>query len=273
MSSRTSEECGCRLDRRLIVTTSGRPTPELLARAQAWAERLGVPLVSRQGSLAKLVAQQDADGALVITPDKPIYREPANGLEYFFHPAMARLRLHNCKRGHDDPLLRAMGLQEGDSVLDCTLGRATDAVLCAWRVGPQGRVRGLEKSRLVAELTRHGLQHHVDPSRELTGLLRRIEVVCADYNEYLAACPSDDFEAVYFDPIFHEPVEQAPAMAPLRALADPSPLSPQAVQEARRVARRTVVIKQKRGTPLWDEIPVDEVVAGASSHVEYGVLR
>jgi len=272
MSSRADAVSGCRLDRRLVVTTSGRATPELIAAAQDWAERLGAAYVPRRGSLASLVGDSDVDGALVITPARPVYREPATALEYFFHPAMARLRLHNCKRGHDDPLLRAMRLQAGDSVLDCTLGRATDAIICAWRVGPEGRVLGLERSLLLAELTRHGLRHHVDPSRELTALLRHIEVACADHRAFLPECPDDSFEVVYFDPIFHEPVEQAHAMAPLRALADASPLSPEAVREARRDARRCVVIKQKKGTPLWDEIAVDEVVSGGSSHVEYGVL-
>lgn len=272
MLSRDSDACGCVLDRTLVVTTSGRATDTLIAQAHEWAERLGVPHVARQGSLSKLVAEQHVQGALVVTPERPVYREPASGLEYFFHPAMARMRLHNCLRGHEDPMLQAMQLQPGDSVLDCTLGRATDAVLAAWKTGPEGRVVGLEKSRLLAELTIYGLRHYVDPGRELTGLLRRIKAYCADYNLCLPSLPENSFDVVYFDPIFDQPLEQSEAMAPLRALADPSPLSPEALARARRVARCRVVVKQRRGSALWESLPVQEVQSGPRSHVEYGVV-
>ena len=257
----------------MIVTTSARARPELVAEAEAWGERLGALVVPRRGGLAKLIASYGVQGALVITPERPVYVEPARDLEYFFHPGMAKPRLHNCRRGHEDPMLQAMRLQPGDSVLDCTLGRATDAVVAAWKAGPQGRVVGFEKSRVLAELTIHGLAHYVDPSRELTALLRRIEGHWGDYNTVLLALPDACHEVVYFDPIFDQPLELSPAMAPLRALADPSPLAPAALAEARRVARRCVVIKQRRGTELWRELPVDEVIAGGgSARVEYGVI-
>lgn len=259
--------------RRLIVTTSARPRPELLAQAEAWAERLDAPCVPRRGGLAKMAAENAVDGVLVITPERPIYHEPASGLEYFFHPGMAKTRLHNCRRGHMDPMLQAMRLQPGDRVLDCTLGRATDAVVAAWQAGPEGLVVGLEKSRVLAELTVDGLAHYVDPSRELTSLLRRIEARWADHNTTLPDLPDAAYEVVYFDPIFDQPLERSHAMSPLRELADASPLSPAAVAEARRVAARAVVIKQRRGTALWSQLAVDEVISGGgSSRVEYGVV-
>jgi 16S rRNA (guanine1516-N2)-methyltransferase len=258
---------------RLIVTTSGRPRPELVAEAETWGERLGAPVVPRRGSLAQLAAAHEAVGILVVTPERPVYVEPARGLEYFFHPGMAKARLHNCRRGCEDPMLRAMRLQAGDRVLDCTLGRATDALVAAWKVGPEGRVVGYEHARVLAALTIYGLAHYVDPSRELTTLLRRIEGHQGDYNVILPTLPDGAFEVVYFDPLFDQPLELSQAMVPLRALADPSPLTAAAVAEARRVAGRSVVIKQRRGTQLWNQIAVDEVVSGGgSARVEYGVI-
>ncbi|MHB8996547.1 MAG: class I SAM-dependent methyltransferase [Armatimonadota bacterium] len=232
-----------------------------------------MPVVERREGLAKLVARHSVTGVLVVSPEKTAYHEPASGLKYFFHPSMAKVRLHNCVSGEEDPMLRAMELQEGDSVLDCTLGRATDATICAWKVGPTGRVLGLEKSRILAELTIDGLAHYEDSSRKLTELLRRVEAICADYNEYLPTCAIDSFDVVYFDPIFHAPLEKSQAMAPLRALADGSPLSPAAVQEGRRVARRFVVIKQRKKTPLWEELRVTRTVSSPGGTVEYGVIE
>jgi len=273
MSSPAINTEGCPLDRSLIVTTSGRVRDELVAEAEAWSRRLGVPHVARRGGLAAMAEAHGVTGVLVITPERPVYVEPASGLEYFFHPGMAKTRLHNCRRGHEDAMLRAMGLQPGDGVLDCTLGRATDALVAAWKAGPEGRIVGIEKSRLLAELTIHGLAHYVDPSRELTALLRHIEAHCGDYSVVLPTLPDDAFEVVYFDPIFDQPLEASQAMAPLRELADASPLAPAAVAEARRVARRCVVIKQRRGSALWEQIPVDETIAGGIAKVEYGVIE
>lgn len=256
-----------------MVTTSRRVTQELLARAQTWATRLQAPLVPRTDSLAKETAEHGVKGVLVVTPERVTYHEPATGLEYFFHPSMAKVRLHNCLRGHEDPMLQAMNLQNGNTVLDCTLGRASDATICAWKVGPEGRVLGLEKSRILAELTMDGLQHYQDPSHKLTALLRRIEAVCADYNEYLPKCADSSFDVVYFDPIFHDPLERSQAMAPLRELADPGTLKAPAVAQAQRVARRCVVIKQRKGTPLWAELGVEHIQGSPGGRVEYGVLE
>lgn len=244
----------------------------MLARAAVWGERLGVPVVERRLGLAPLCERHGVPAVLVVEPERVTYYEPATGLEYFFHPSMAKVRLHNCRRGDDDPMLRAMDLREGDSVLDCTLGRASDAAVCAWRVGPRGRVVGLEKSRILAELTIDGLQHYEDTSARMTDLLRRIEAHCADYHEYLPTCADGSFDIVYFDPIFHDPLELSQAMAPLRALADGSPLSPEAVHEAQRVARRRVVIKQRRFTPLWRQLGVTEIVGSPKGRVEYGII-
>lgn len=267
-----SELAGCEEPPDLVVTTSGRPTPELLARAAAWGARLGVPVVARSSGLARLAAQHGVRGLLVVSPLRTTYYEPATSLEYFFHPGMLKVRLHNCQRGHEDPLLRAMALRPGDSVLDCTLGRATDAGVCAFGVGPGGRVLGLERSRVLAELTIDGLRHYEDASARLTLLLRRIEARCADYNTYLPTCADRSFTVVYFDPIFHDPLEASQSMAPLRALADPAPLGATALAEARRVAGRCVVVKQRKGTPLWAELGITEVQGSPASPVEYGVV-
>ena len=61
----------------------------------------------------------------------------------------------------------------------------------------------------------------------------------------------NSFDVVYFDPVFHEPIRESLSMTDLRALAHKDGVTQEALQRARRVARRTVVIKQRRGTTLW----------------------
>ncbi|MEN6641357.1 MAG: hypothetical protein ABFE08_02815, partial [Armatimonadia bacterium] len=99
-----------------------------------------------------------------------------------------------------------------------------------------------------------------------------IEALWADYNDYLPTCAEDGFDVVYFDPIFDQPLHKSQAMAPLRALADSSPLSLAALAEAQRVARKRVVIKQRKGSGLWQQLGIGNVLSSAASRVEYGIV-
>ena len=97
----------------IVVTTSVRVTGECLARAQEAGEFLGARVVARdRRGLAKLCEQERAEGVLVIG-STDVYHEPANGLEFFFHPNLAKMRIGNMKGGKPDHLVSAMGLREG----------------------------------------------------------------------------------------------------------------------------------------------------------------
>ena len=257
----------------IIVTTSRQGNTDLLAAARVWGERLNAPVIERAGrSLERLARDESASGILVITPDRVSYHVPSAGTEYFFHPNMARTRLHNLRDGRGDPMITAMALSAGDSVLDCTLGRAADAIVAAHVVGDAGRIVGLEVVPVVAQLTIAGLAEYEDQSPIVTAAMRRIEAHQASYAEYLPTCPDSAFDIVYFDPIFDQPLLLSEAMAPLRAVADHSPLTPEMLAEAKRVARRRVVIKQRKGSRLWERLGITQWVAGGGSRVEYGVV-
>jgi hypothetical protein len=169
-------------------------------------------------------------------------------------------------------MVAAMGLQEGDQVLDCTLGRGTDAIVAAAVVGEQGRVLGLEVVPVLAALTADGLAHVRQP-RRIAVSARRIEVRCADYERCLPEYADASFDVVYFDPVFERPVEASDAMIPLRRLADKRRLTPEAVAQARRVARRRVVVKHNRNASLWEELGVTQFIVGRHSRVEYGIIE
>lgn len=257
----------------IVVTTSTGAGGESPQRAREAAEFLGARFVARERrGLAALCRQEGATGVVVIGA-KDVYHEPESGLEFFFHPNLAKMRIANMKAGKPDHLVSSMGLRQGDHVLDCTLGFAAEAIVCAWAVGESGRVVGLEKSPVIAYLAISGLQRLETVSKAFTALMRRVEAVHADHGEYLRGCADGSFDLVYFDPIFDEPLQKSQSMAPLRAVAEREPLEESAVQQAARVARRRVVIKQKRFSELWQRIPVTRVEAGAGSRVEYGVIE
>ncbi len=257
----------------LIVTTSRKARANLIQQAQAWAHRLRVTYLPRDDlSLRRLAEEAGVAGALVVTPQRVVYREPSSGLEYFFHPNLARLRIHNLKTGRGDPMVTAMALAEGDWVLDCTLGRGTDAIIAAWVVSESGEVVGVEKVPVIAQLTIHGLQTYEEHSAELKTAMRRVKALEADYEDFLPQQAGESFDVVYFDPIFDQPVDTSAAIRPLRHLAADEPVTQAALVEARRVARRRVVVKQRRDTPLWAQVLPDEVISGGKSRIEYGIF-
>jgi 16S rRNA G966 N2-methylase RsmD len=143
----------------------------------------------------------------------------------------------------------------------------------AWVVGETGRVVAIEKVPVIAWLTIEGLREREFVSERFTQTMRRVDARCADYNDFLPTCADDEFDVVYFDPVFHRPVEESESMKDLRDLAHKGGLTAEAVAQALRVARRCVVIKQRQETPLWKELGVTEIHGGPQSRVEYGVLR
>jgi 16S rRNA (guanine1516-N2)-methyltransferase len=258
----------------IVITTARADHPELASRAARWGQWLDAPVVLRNGrNVERLCAENQARGVVVVTADRTTYYEPEAGVEYFFHPNLASVRIHNLRVGLGDQMVQAMELEPGDAVLDCTMGRASDCILCASVVGETGRVVGVEKVPVVAYLTVEGLQISEFVSPRFTELMRRVDARCADYNDFLPTCDDASFDVVYFDPPFHRPITESLSMADLRALAHKETINEGAVREALRVARRSVIIKQRRGTALWRALGVEDIHGGRCARVEYGVLR
>ncbi|MCD6359468.1 MAG: class I SAM-dependent methyltransferase [Armatimonadetes bacterium] len=256
-----------------VVTTSQKADPALRREALEWAERLSVEFVPRRGrSLAALCAGAGVEAALTVTHQRVGLVMADGSDEYFFHPNTARMRLHNIDSAKGDPMVTAMELGPGDTVLDCTLGRASDAIVAARQVGARGRVIGYEADKLVAALTIHGLATYRIEGRGIQEAMRRIEAHHGDCEEVLPALADDDFDVVYFDPFFDETVEQSQAMASLRRLGVHRDLAPGTFEHALRVARRCVVIKQRKGGPYARLPDVIRIVGGGNSRIEYVVL-
>ncbi len=66
---------------------------------------------------------------VVVKKDKIVITDGVT--ELFWHPNMALLKIKSLKNGEIDPIIKAMDLISNDSVLDCTLGFATDALVIA----------------------------------------------------------------------------------------------------------------------------------------------
>jgi 16S rRNA (guanine1516-N2)-methyltransferase len=225
----------------LAVTTSDRRDPALAALARAAAHEVGVPFIERRHDEALRQLLETRAESLVVFEAGAVSLVDAEGT-LRFSPGLAHLRVKQLDRGvGEDMLMRVGQLREGERVLDCTLGLAGDAQVAARLVGPNGAVTGLEKSPGLFLLARRGLE-----------LLPRhpkacpIKVEHQDAAEALPALPDDAFDVVLYDPMFERQRKSSAAFEALRRHADHSPLTPETLAHARRVAKRVVVLKGSR---------------------------
>lgn len=208
--------------------------------------------------------------AVIVTKNEWRY-ENADGHTFSFHPNMSALRIKHLAQGQADPLVACAGLKMGDQVLDCTLGMGADAIVSAFAVGKQGRVVALESQPVIADLVKHGLETYKTDRTTLREAMRRIEVIQADYREYLQKLPDASFDVVMFDPMFRETVRASAAMQALKPIANPDPLDAESVQEALRVARRAVLLKERPQSGEFERLGF--TIAKKASHYAWGVIR
>lgn len=256
--------------RRFIMTSSQRGT-EVPEAGRTMAQSLGIEVVKRERrSISSLEQHYCADGVIVWQETGPIVH--IAGQKFFFHPSMAKARISMLKKGLiQDPLLAAMDIEPGDSVLDCTLGLGADAIVASFAVGEKGKVTGIEKSPLVAAIVAYGLAHYSTEIKNLSAAMKRIQVINAEHLNYLSGLPDQAYDIVYFDPMFRNPVNTSTGIKPMRLLADPDPLTCQAISEGLRVARKRVVVKERQGSPEFNRLGCERVEGGASSPIAYGI--
>lgn len=256
----------------MIITTGDRPTPEAAERARNLAGRTGCPYVERAGkSVAKLSARAGGAAVLVVLQEGVRLIRP--GMPPLpFHPSMGFIRAKRILAGDRDPMLEAAGMKPGDSVLDCTAGLGTDALVFATYGGGRSAVTALESALPLYALLLEGMRSYVSGLPEVDQALRGIQVVRSGHAEYLAGLADNSIDIVYFDPMFREPLYDSSAIAPLRSFANADALQAGSIRDAVRVARKSVVLKEKHGSPEFERLGFRELPR-AGSKTSYGVIR
>lgn len=254
----------------MLATTVISPTPEVAERTKRLARELGARYVERRTwTLSQLMRREQAETVWVVSATELKVRS-RDGNVAFFHPSMAHIRMKRLLDGEHDALLDAAGVRPGDRIIDCTMGLASDAIILSWAAGETGVVTALESETSVYVLTREGLATYVSELPELTLAMRRIRVKQADHLDYLRRQPDCSADIVYFDPMFRSGVDGS-AIDPVRGFVNEAAIRRDAVEEARRVARRAVVMKERRGSGEWQRLGFDRICS-SSSGIAYGVI-
>ncbi len=226
----------------MIVTTSLRPTEKMINKAKSVAKDLELPFITRNKEPLTNLHEQHKTDIIVAGSNRLSIHQRDTDQPLFFHPNSAMFRVKRILREEADPYIQATKLTTGMSVLDCTLGLASDSILSSVVVGNYGKVVGIEGNRYLAYLVKEGLATWDSDVPEMDEAMRRVEVVNATNLEYLRHAKTNAYDVVYFDPMFEVKIESEGINA-IRKLAVYRDLNEETIEEAKRVANSRVVLK------------------------------
>lgn len=255
-----------------IITTTRKPDAASEIFAEELSRKLGGQFVKREDFSFDALKKIHGVENILLVKKNSLSVVTAEG-ELFFHPNTAHLRIKNLRGGEGDRLVDALKISAGSTVLDCTLGLGSDALVESFVVGDSGKVVALEVNPLIAEVVRHGLKNFSDDSPHILQAMRRVEVVNADCRDYLKNCADNSFDVVYFDPMFRRPIQASSGLNPIRPLADARPLTEEIIREARRVAKFRVVMKEHNGSNEFNRLGFALTDGGKYSSIAFGIVE
>jgi len=252
-----------------IAITTSQTRKHLIDTALKISAEINIKYIPRNNlSLENIKIQNDLLHLLVVREDKIIVDD-----QYFFHPGMAVPRIKMIKKGEIDPMIQAMDIREGDSILDCTLGMANDGIVASFVVGQKGTVIGTESSPIIYTITKWGLANYQKGSKDSQKAMRNIQVFNLNYEDYLEKLPGDSLDVVYFDPMFDVPLLRSNGINGLRTFANYEKINENIIKKAIRVARKRVVIKEWKYGDVLEKLLVTQIIGGKYSKIKFGVIR
>ncbi len=256
-----------------MVTVSQKANEAIQERAKKVAKQLHMTYVPRWGrSLPDLAKQYDTMEILVLSKQGPVLYT-GEETEHRFHLSMAQLRMIRLDRGETDHLVEAIQTEHLTSFLDCTAGLGSDSLIASYAYPNCRRFLGLEGNPLLAYITNDGLRHFTHKNEKVIEALQRIQIAGIRYETFLANAADASFDVVYFDPMFDIPVKESPQFLALRGHTLETSITPDTLAEAKRVAKKKVVIKERPFGRVFKEFPPDELLGGKYSRVAYGVYH
>lgn len=227
----------------MIITTSGKPTREIIEKAKKLSIDYGISYKPRRGISINSFKQQYQDNTVIVGSDKIVISPISSNNNVFFHPNLAIVRAKRVLKGEYEPLLSTAKLKKGMSFLDCTLGLASDSIIASLAVGDTGKVIGIEGNEMLSFLVKEGLRSFQSGNSEIDQAMRRINVSHHDHLSFLQKQPTNSIDIVYFDPMFQETIDKSNGIDIIKEHTVKADISHEIISEAKRVARERVILK------------------------------
>jgi 16S rRNA G966 N2-methylase RsmD len=256
----------------VLVTTAGRTNQEMIEKAEGIARELDLPYIHREKKTVKGLRERYSKDILVVGKERLELFSADSDEPFFFHPNSASFRMKRLLNGEKDPLIETAALTQGMSLLDCTMGMASDSIVASHSVGNDGKVTGLEASRAISFIIKNGLKTWDSGVAEMNEAMKRIEVVHKEALEFLKLSEDKSYDVVYFDPMFGDPIESSAGINPMRKWAIYHPIDEETIEEAKRVAKQRVILKEHFNSPLFEKLGFD-VRKRPSAKFHYGAIE
>lgn len=255
-----------------VITTAGRTNPEYIRVAKDIAADLGINFVDRKKKSVEKIQHEQLADVLVVGKERLEFFAYGSITPFFFHPNSAAFRLKRLLKTEKDPFLEATRLKVGENFLDTTAGLCSDSLIAAYAVGEQGKVMALEKEKMIAYIINRGLKSYDTDFSELRKSMRRIQVIHTEAVDYLSTLEDNSFDVVYMDPMFEEEIPESNNFQALRKIGAVGTLYTEWVDQAKRVAKKRVVLKAHFRSPMFEEYGFTRVTR-LTSKFHYGIIE
>ncbi|NRT01864.1 putative methyltransferase [Clostridium beijerinckii] len=255
---------------KIAVTTTRDADESLNYKAKGVSKDLNISYIKRGNfSIKETILKDGFDYLLVVERDKIVIKGEDSAL--FWHPNMSELKVKSIRQGNKEAIIEATKLEEGNSILDCTLGLAGDSLVFSAVVGEKGYVVGTEINKYIAYLSKCGLENYNGVNGKN---INNIKVVNESYEDYILKQRDNSFDVVYFDPMFKEPNRKSTSINSFRDFADHKGLTKDILAEALRVCSKRVVIKERQGSNDFEKLGIEKYYGGKKSgSIIYGVIE
>ena len=256
----------------MFITTAHNCSFEIEHKAKELAEEFAYKYINRKNYSLSQLKRDVGDREVVVVEDKGLKFVGQDDLVFFFHPNLAKIRITSLLKGFSDRLWKISRVESGHTVLDCTMGLATDSIVFSFLVGEKGKVIALESETVPYLLGREGLRNYNSGVAEIDSAMRRISSIHEDHLEYMKSLPDKSFDIVYFDPMFRRPTNTI-ALTPLRSIANNFAIKTEAIIEAKRIARKKVILKERKESGEFERLGFELIVNKKGSSFDYGVIE
>jgi len=255
-----------------IVTTSGRPSIQGKNKAKRLAEAWKLPFEERNKRSVKMMIKQFDTTIFVVYSTRIEAHDKDGHPPFFFHPNAAMFRAKRWYHNGDDPLVSTCKIMRGDIVIDATLGLGSDAQLASLAAGESGKVIGLESSPVIAQIVQEGLVTYQSSFQPLNEAMRRIEVFNINHLTWFQAQTDNSVDIVYFDPMFETEVNHSDGFEAIRYVSSDQSLTSQVIEEAKRIARKRVVLKDHFRSNRFEWLGFDVQIRRSSTY-HFGIIE
>ncbi|WP_419393763.1 class I SAM-dependent methyltransferase [Cytobacillus praedii] len=236
----------------MIITTAGRTNEEMTRQAIKVANDLNSRFIERKKRSVQIIQQIEMEDCIVVGKER-LELYPKDETEpFFFHPNSAMFRVKRLMKGEKDPFVDVANLQAGKRLLDCTLGLASDSIVASFIVGKEGKVTGIEGNPYLGYIVKNGLQSWVSGNPDMDQAMKSIQVINDLSLSFLKSVPDQSYDCVYFDPMFEEHILESDGIKALSRFAIYEEMTGLVIEEAKRVAKECVVLKDHFRSPRFE---------------------